>query len=375
MGRCALILVWAVAGFAHAVLPPEPVPNVAKVPVPWAPHWIVIHDFSFGNLIDSKFVLADADSRTFLGMVSAGQFATIALSNVRREMYVGETYHARGSRGARTDLVSIYDMENLALVAEIEIPPRRANIVVNKANTALLDDHRFLMVFNLNPATSVAVIDLAARTYVGEVAAAGCAMVYSAGPRTFFMLCGDGGLMSVTIDERGAVTARSRSQPFIDIDDDPLSEKAVRIGNTWYFISYKGAVQPIDVTQAPTPQARWWLASESERAENWRPAGWHWTAGHPDGRLFVGMTPNGYPGSHKDPAAEVWVFDSNGGKRTARIALATAGISIEVTADATPRLLVANVEGAVDAYDAGSGAYLHTLYDVGETPYMIHRID
>ncbi|NJN51560.1 MAG: hypothetical protein HC809_07060, partial [Gammaproteobacteria bacterium] len=35
----------------HAVLPPEPVPNVARIPVPWSPHWVLIHDFAFSNLI------------------------------------------------------------------------------------------------------------------------------------------------------------------------------------------------------------------------------------------------------------------------------------------------------------------------------------
>jgi methylamine dehydrogenase heavy chain len=360
---------------ATAELPAEPVPHVAKVPVPYAPHWVLIHDFAFGNLIDSKFVLADADSGLFLGMVSAGQFATANISAQRREIYIGETYHARGTRGPRSDFVTVYDMENLAVVKEIEIPPRRANIVINKSNTALLDDEKFLVVFNLNPATSVSVVDLEARSFVGEVAAPGCSMVYSAGNRRFFMLCGDGTLMSVTLDDQGAVAARKKSAPFIDIDVDPLSEKAARIGAHWYFISYAGAVQPISVSGEPVPESRWWLTSEQERMGKWRPAGWHWTAGRDDGRLFVAMTPNGYPGSHKDPAAEVWVFDVAKQERLARIPLVTAAISIEVTADASPRLVVANADGAVDVYDIANGKHLTTLYDVGETPYMIHRID
>jgi hypothetical protein len=37
-------------------------------------------------------------------------------------------------------------------------------------------------------------------------------------------------------------------------------------------------------------------------------------------------------------------------------------------------MLVANVEGTVDVYDANA-AYMHTIYGVGETPYMIHRIE
>ncbi len=370
-----LLLVWLAASFSWAELPAEPVPNVAKLPVPYAPHWVLIHDFAFGNLIDSKFVLADADSRTFLGMVSAGQFATIDTSAKRRELYVGETYHARGTRGARTDLITVYDMENLAVQAEIELPPRRANVVINRASTALLDNDSLLLVLNLNPATSVTVVDLESRRVLGEVATPGCAMVYPETGRSFFMLCGDGALERIVLDDAGSVATRERSAPFIDIDADPLSEKAVRIGSRWYFVSYAGAVQPIDVSTAADVMPRWWLAADDERASGWRPAGWHWTAAHPDGRLFVAMQPNGYPGSHKDPATEVWVYDTANRTRKQRVELTTAGISIGVTADAEPRLLVANVDGAVDVYDANLGTYLHTLHDVGETPYMIHRID
>jgi methylamine dehydrogenase heavy chain len=87
------------------------------------------------------------------------------------------------------------------------------------------------------------------------------------------------------------------------------------------------------------------------------------------------MMPNGYPGSHKDPATEIWVFDTSKRVRTARIALETPAIAIEVTADASPRLLVANTAGTVDVYDANAGRYMHTVQGVGETPYMIHRIE
>jgi methylamine dehydrogenase heavy chain len=364
------------AATAAADLAPEPIPNVARVPVPYAPHFALVHDFSFGNLIDSKFALIDADSRTFLGMLSAGQFATLDLSTKRGELYVGETYYSRGSRGERTDLVTVYDMATLAVTAEIEIPTRRANTVVNEGNAALTADERFFLVFNMNPATSVTVVDLDTRRVVGEISTPGCALVYATAERGFFMLCGDGSLLAVTLDDAGAAASQTRSQTFIDIDADPLSEKSSRIGNTWYFVSYAGRVQEID---AATPVARvneaWWLASEAERTSGWRPAGWHGTAGHPDGRLFVAMMPNGYPGSHKDPATEIWVFDAGTRSRTARIPLETPAIAIEVTADATPRLLVANTAGTVDVYDANAGRYLHTVHGVGETPYMIHRIE
>ena len=76
-----------------------------------------------------------------------------------------------------------------------------------------------------------------------------------------------------------------------------------------------------------------WLASDAERAANWRPAGWHGTAGHNSGLLWVGMTPDGYDGSHKDPAPEVWLFDAKKRKRLGQFELKSAAISISVEND------------------------------------------
>ncbi len=366
----------AAACVARAELPPEPVFNVARVPTPYQPHWAWVHDFAFSHLIDSKFSLIDADTQAFLGMLSAGQFANFASSSARGEVYVAETYHSHGSRGTRADLVTVYDMATLAVVAEIELPPKRASTVVNKASATLLGDGRFLVVFNMNPATSVSVVDLEQRRFVGEIPTPGCSLVYATVAHGFFMLCGDGTLLSIALDDRGALSHSVHSKPFNDVDADPLTEKSSRIGSTWYFPSFAGRVQTIaaDAEVARVGES-WWLTSDEERRSGWRPAGWQWTAGHPDGRLFVGMIPNGHVGSHKDPATEVWVFDAAHHARVAKIVLKTPAIAIEVTADAAPRLLVANVEGVVDVYDANAGAYLHTVHGVGETPYMIHRID
>ena len=88
-----------VTNTVRAELQPEPVPNVLSLATPYPDTYAVVHDFAFFNLIDSKFALVDIESRRFKGMLSAGQFATINLSNSRQEFYVGETLHSRGSRG------------------------------------------------------------------------------------------------------------------------------------------------------------------------------------------------------------------------------------------------------------------------------------
>ncbi len=359
-----------------AELPPEPIPNVLKLETPYPPGYALVHDFAFGSLIDSSFGLVDTNTRRFKGMMSAGQFATVNVSVKRQKFYVGETVHTRGTRGDRQDLVAIYDFENLALVNEIEIPPKRMNVVVNSGTTAITSDDRFLLVMNMNPATSVTVIDLDTETVVNEIQIPGCSMVYADSASGFFTLCGGGGLVHVSIDDTGKETGRTASDEFNDIDNDPLGEKAERIGDTWYFITYGGEVQPIDVAgDEPRLLERWWLTSEEERQANWRPAGWHGRAGHVSGQLWVAMTPDGYNGSHKDPAPEVWLYDVGQRKVLSRIQLETPALSIGVSKGSDPRLLVVNIAGSLDVYEGRSGTYVHSIHALGDTPYMVHSVE
>ena len=373
--HAALVLLLAGPLAAQAQLQSEPVPNIVTLSVPYPETYAMVHDFAFGSLIDSSFSLVDIETRRFKGMLSAGQFATLNHSVARGEFYVGETIHSRGVRGERQDFVAVYDFANLALQAEIELPPRRANTVINLGNSAVTADDRFLLIWNQNPGTSVSVIDLDKRTVAGEIPAPGCALVYPDAAGGFVMLCGDGKLLAVTLDAAGAEAGRWSSEAFNDIDNDPLSEKAASIDGVWHFVSYGGEVQPIDLSgDTPRVLDRWWLTSAEERAANWRPAGWHWTAGHDSGRLWVGMTPDGYEGSHKDPAPEAWLFDTGSGERLARFELRVPGLSFAATEGEEPKLLAVNIAGQLDIYDGGTGEWLRTVGSLGETPYMVHAI-
>lgn len=346
--------------------------SVEKIATPYPQSYALVHDFAFGSLIDSAFSLVDADSGRFMGMISGGNFATSNISSARQEIYIGETYYSRGTRGERSDLVTVYDMENLDRLAEIEIPKKRAGVVVQKSGTAITASGKFFLVFNLTPGTSVSVVDLDSRTFVGEIQTPGCSLVYPTVKHNFFMLCGDGKLLHINLDNDGKVASQEKSEQFIDIDADPLSEKSSMVGSDWQFISFQGDVQPISADAVPGK--RWSLTSKRERRKNWRPAGWHWTAGHPDGRLWVAMTPNGYEGSHKDPATEIWLFDVAKQKRIARFELNTMALSIDVTLEDEPRLLVVNIEGSLDVYNASNGEYQRSIHDLGASPYQVHRM-
>jgi len=306
-----------------------------------------------------------------------------------------ETVYARGHRGERTDLVTIYDAATLAVTSEVVIPPRRADNGTGVGIAALLDGDRFLVVFNQNPGMSVSVVDLESRRFAGEIATGGCALVLPAGPRRFGMLCGDGTAQAITLDDAGGEAGRAKSERFFDATHDPLTEKGVRDGARWHFASFEGLLHTLDFAgEQPIAAAPWSLFSDLERTEGWRIGGLQHLAFHaPSGRLYSAVH-QGEAGSHKDPGPEVWVYDLAARARVQRIEMANLmwafvrpriGIeaggwvdwligallpggadTLAVTGDDAPLLLAGERQsGAVGVYDARTGEHLRDLEETG----------
>ena len=174
----------------------------------------------------------------------------------------------------RTDVVTVYDATTLAPVAEVEIPPKRAEHASGVASSALSDDGRFLAVFNLTPATLLSIVDLQERRFTAEIATPGCSLVYPSGARRFAMLCGDGALMVIEIDDAGLERSRRRSERFFDPLEDPVTEKAARYGGVWNFASFEGWLHPVDLSpEQPTFAPAWSLFSDADREGGWRIGG------------------------------------------------------------------------------------------------------
>jgi methylamine dehydrogenase heavy chain len=314
----------------------------------------------------------------------------------RAEIYIPETYYERGVRGKRTDVVTIYDARTLQPAYEIPIPPKRAEYFPGNAANALSDDGRFLAVFNLTPVTSLSIVDLTARRFVSEAPAPGCSLVFAAGPRRFFMLCANGSTLTVTLDEAGQPTQIVRGEPFFDPEGDPLTEKAVRRGDQWLFVSFAGNVQPIGVGgPALEVGERWPLFDDNDRQADWRVGGAQHLAVHAaSGRLYA-LVHQGGPDTHKEPGTEIWVYDLASRRRVQRIetvsplasfiaqqaggsmgrvgrwlletALPHTGVdNILVTQDEHPVLIAAgSMPPTVTVYDALSGAVTREIAEVG----------
>jgi methylamine dehydrogenase heavy chain len=378
---CAWLLALAVAASAAAAPVGAPLPSeVGREPLvetltsPPSKHWVWVNDFVFPHLADGQALLVDGDSGRFLGMLSTGtSFMRVVLPRDGKVIYSPETYFSRGTRGTRTDVVTIYDGATLNVVDEIVVPPKRSSNMPNMGNVVLTDDDRFLLIYNFNPGQSVTVVDTASRKFVGEIETPGCALIFPTGARSFFSMCANGGLLAVTLDDGGAAVHQERVPPFFDVAGDPLTEKPVRVGDSWYFVSYDGHI--FTVTRGPDglkPGADWWLTTRAERQQGWRPGGLQQLAAHAGQNRLYAIMHQGDRNTHKDPGKSIWVYDLATHKRVQQISTRRLSSSIQLTEDARPLLFSIFIDGNVlDVYDPATGKLLRSVEQIGTSPTLL----
>src|SRR6185295_14940946 len=258
---------------ANAELVPDPL-AVQQLPEQPGAHWVWANDVVFHHMVDGKAFLLDGDSGRMLGMLSTGFNFNGVVIGKGAEILSPETYFARGTRGARTDVVTFYGARTLSPVGEVVIPPKRASTMPMLANTPLTDDLRFLLIYNFTPAQSVSVVDVPARKFLGEIEIPGCALIYPTGPRSFFSLCGDGTAMQVQLGDDGKAIKKNRTAKLVDPVNDPVTEKAVRDGNGWIFVTFTGMAVRIEAAGGNLRGTEGWsLLDAADRKACWRPGG------------------------------------------------------------------------------------------------------
>ena len=372
--RVALALmasIWGARGWAQ--LPADP-PAVEQLPSKPTPHWVWVNDTSFFAYPDGRAFLVDGDSGKMLGMLSTGfSFNGVLVPKAGGVIYSPEIYFSRGTRGTRTDVVTIYDATRLEPVGEIEIPPKRASILPMAGAQALTDDERFLLIYNFTPAQSVTVVDTRSRKFVGEIETAGCALVYPTGPRSFFSICGDGALLVTTLTDAGTLARHVRTAAFIDVVKDPVTEKGVRWRDTWLFASFEGVLHPLRATAAGVEaEPTWPLFTQQELAQHWRTGGLNHLAMHGGSGRLYSIVHQGGPETREELGEEVWVYDVASRKKAQTIAMRNKVGSIQVSQDDHPLLFACAMEAnRLDIYDVTSGRYLRTVEPLGQTPALL----
>ena len=326
------------------------------------PNWLVVNDPNFLGNMDSKVLLMDVESRQMLGMLSTGAWRNAVEFSPNRDLvYSPETYYSRGTRGEREDVVTIYELETLSPLGEIEIPPKRGSGAAHRAYSGISFDGRFVYVFNVTPAMSVSIIDVVDQTFVEEISIDGCAMVYPTGNFSFLSLCGNGRIRHTKLNHSGNLLETSFSDQIFDPIGDPLTEKAARVGGTWYFVSFHGKVVEVDASDEGVSDLREWNAlSKKEVKKGWRPGGGQLLAAHDSGTLYLSLNRKSGD-SHKLPGERIRAYSIGDQRKIFDIKPAEPVVNLAVSSGENP-ILVASTQGPVIfVHSAMDGRYLKQL--------------
>jgi methylamine dehydrogenase heavy chain len=359
--RVPLFLIVLIPALAVAQITPEEI-SVETMDSPGS-NWFI-------SKTGNGAYIFDAESGEMQGLLSLSRRSPAVTAYApRQEFYAAESYMAREVRGERTDLVAVYDYDNLSPIAEVEIPNHMARLQVRR-HIGLMNDGRHLAVLNMNPGHSVSIVDVEDRVFIYEISTPGCAVIMPVADSDFLQVCGDGTLQLIQLDLSGFEENRVRSDVFFDVIEDAVFDRATRSADGWILITHAGVVFEVSTDDDDILiEDGWSVVAEGE--ESWRPGGEEFISAHEDyGLLYVGMH-EGEVDTHHVDAEEVWVFDLATQNRIHRLKLEGAAQSLLVTQEENPKLILNGAEGGIDIYDAISFKFERNI----ETPGASHFED
>lgn len=356
---------------ARADLPADTI-GQTTLASPAEPHRAFVVDVEFDSFVAGRVTVVDPDQKRVLGMVPTGFAAPSALSHDGKLIYAADIWYSRGTRGTRTDVLTAWDTSTLSPAWEVLIPNKRAESLTQRYGLKTSGDDRFVYVYNFTPSTSVTVVDTQSKAVTSEIAIPGCVLNYPIGKRKFASLCGDGSLQVVTINDEGKETARNRT-PFFDPNAEKLVERAVNVGDTYYFTTTTGTVRGVDFSaDAPKILPSWSLVTDEEKKAGWAPGGWQLMAVAPKlNRLYVLMHDAHEPMKWEDPSTNIWAFDLKTQKKVATLEAPVPVWSMQATGDDKPVLLGADVEGGLQIFDLKTNKNTGAMAKVAKTATQV----
>ncbi|HUY17705.1 MAG TPA: amine dehydrogenase large subunit [Candidatus Binataceae bacterium] len=360
-----------IASAALAQIPMEK-STVRVLPLP-GPHWVYLLD-PITNSMEARVTIVNGDTLDFEGMLNGGYVSVMAVAPDHKSLYLADTYYSRGTRGDRTDVVSIFDSTTLKPTGEVVLPPKRLLSNSKRYSIGVTPDGRFMLVANMTPATSTSVVDLNAKKMLGEIDTPGCTQVLVSGNRKFTAMCADGSLLTVRFGDDGKATAKNRAKPFFNVDQDPVFDQPVMIGDIVYFVSYHGMIYPVDLSgDTAKPGDSWLMLTSQDKAAHWLPGGWELEAVDAHRGLLYVLMHQGTDWSHEQSGSEIWIYDLARKTRVGRIVLPEVADSIYVTPDDKPLLFAASHDGTLQAFDAVAKTYRGMMSNLG-SPWLIYGV-
>jgi methylamine dehydrogenase heavy chain len=213
------------------------------------------------------------------------------------------------------------------------------------------------------------------RSLVGEISTPGCALVMAVGNNDFLMICGDGTMQLIQLDDDGNESNRERSREFFSVENDPVFDRPVPFNGGWLLVSHHGQVFHVTVDGDDIDISRpWSMISEEDAEENWRPGGGQVKSVHEGMGLLYILMHQGEEYTHHEAGTEVWVVNLVAQRRIGRLELPVAARNIMVTQEAEPKLIVADDDGGLHLYDAVQLRLDRTIEDPGPAAGLIQDL-
>jgi methylamine dehydrogenase heavy chain len=339
-------------------IPQAEVPSVTTLD-PVQPHWVFVNR---GNGQDGTRIF-DGDTGKMKGMVNMYGQDSFAFDPMGRNFYVAQTIWSKLDRGIRQDMLLVYDVKTLKLTSEIAIPGRM--LIGNRThNLVITSDGRRALIYNMQPSSSVNVVDLDKRAFERKIELPGCATMLTNTINGFSALCSNGTMATVAMD--GDKPAITRSAPFFSATEDPIFDTSILDPKTGKatLLSYSGLITPVTLGAAPKIGAAWSLQQAAfMRKGTYTPMDVNWMPGgrqpiavhHASGRIFVLMHMGEY-WSEYEPAQEIWVLDGNSHRLIGRHALdgelKDKLVNIAISQDGAPQVYVSDGSGNTFVLDA-----------------------
>ena len=357
---------------------PQPLRTETIPDKPDGAHWAWITDINNTQYAPAR--LFDMDTKKLLGHVELGfEGNSVTLPSSGKHIYMAGYYYSRGYHGERADVVEIIDKNTLQIQEEIKVAPKLIRGWPSMTITMLTDDDRFMLVQFFTPASSIGIIDLEGKKYVGEFETAGCWNSLAAGPRQAAAICGDGSVLAIDFDDNGNEVKRQKHLGFFDPDADPIFEAGYRTGNDWLFASHRGMLHAFTSTDGEVTFKEPWRIGADIDGETWVPGPiiQPITVHHARNELYALMhvmddtVKGGGTDFHRKRGTHIWVFDLNERRKVREFELKVPATSIDVSQDDAPLLYVLSpFHLDVDVYQAASGEYVHS-FEAGVMPGLV----
>jgi methylamine dehydrogenase heavy chain len=339
-------------------IPQAEIPSVGTLD-PVQPHWIFVNR---GGGADGTRIF-DGDTGKMKGMVNMYGQDSFAFDPLGKNFYVAQTIWSKLDRGTRQDMLLAYDVRTLKLVAEVAIPGRM--LIGNRThNLVITSDGKKALVYNMQPSSSVNVVDLDKHAFEQKIELPGCATMFTNTNSGFSALCSNGTLATVAMD--GAKPTITRSAPFFSATEDPIFDTSIidpKAGKAT-MLSYSGLITPVTLGAKPVIGTPWSLQQAAfMRKGTYTPMDVNWMPGgrqpiavhHATGRIYVLMHMGEY-WSEYEPAQEIWVLDGNTHKLIGRHALSgelkDKLVNIAVSQDSAPQVYASDGSGNTFVLDS-----------------------